>query len=56
MKLSFVPLLVAGKSVSLEARQALRENRLWDAAELIMQEYGLNCVEVGHLLNLSMCR
>lgn len=55
MKLSFVPLLLAGKSISPEAQQALRENRLEDAAELLMQEYGLSCVEASHLLDVSAC-
>jgi hypothetical protein len=55
MKLSFVPLLLAGKSISPEARRALVENRLHDAAELIMQDYGLSCVEAGQLLDISVC-
>ena len=32
MDLSLVPLLLGGQSISPEARQALRENRLDDAA------------------------
>ncbi len=43
MKFSLVPLLLTGQSISPEARQALRENRLQDAAKPIMQEYGLSC-------------
>ncbi len=43
MKFSLVPLLITGQSISPEVRQALRENRLQDAAKLIMQEYGLSC-------------
>jgi hypothetical protein len=55
MKLSFVPLLLAGKSISPEAREALVENRLQDAAQLIMQQYGLSCLEAGHLLDIPAC-
>ena len=52
---SVVPMLVTGKSISAEARQALRENRLKDAADIIMKEYGLNCDEAGQLLNIFVC-
>ena len=52
---SVIPLLLAGQSISPEARQALRENRLKDAAVILMEEYGLSCVEVTHLLDLSPC-
>jgi hypothetical protein len=55
MKFSLVPMLLTGQSISAKARQALRENRLKDAAEVIMEQYGLNCVEVTHLLDFSMC-
>ncbi|HEV8722117.1 MAG TPA: hypothetical protein VGW77_15965 [Candidatus Binatia bacterium] len=55
MKFSLVPLLLTGQSISAKARQALRENRLKDAAEIIMEQYGLSCVEVTHLLDFSMC-
>lgn len=55
MKLSFVPLLLAGKSISPEAQQALRENRLQDAAILLMQKHGLSCIEAGALLDVSAC-
>lgn len=55
MSFSVVPLLLTGKSISLEARQALRENRLEDAAVILMQQYGLNCSEAGQLLDLSVC-
>jgi hypothetical protein len=55
MKLSLVPMLVAGESISPEARRALRENRLKDAAEILMRQYDLSCVEAGDLLDVSMC-
>jgi hypothetical protein len=55
MKPSFIPLLLAGKSISSEARLALRENRLDDAAEILMEEYGLHCLEAGALLDVPAC-
>jgi hypothetical protein len=55
MKLSFVPLLLGGKTLSDEARKALREDRREDAAALLMQQYDLDCHEAGALLDLSIC-
>jgi hypothetical protein len=55
MKFSLVPLLLTGQSISADARQALRENRLKDAAAILMQEYGLTCAEAGDLLNVTQC-
>ena len=55
MKFSLVPLLLTGQSISSEARQALRENRLKDAAEILMEQYGLNCAEAGDLVDISAC-
>lgn len=55
MKLSLVPLLLTGQSISSEARQALRENRLKDAAEILMEQYGLSCAEAGDLLDVAAC-
>ena len=52
---SVIPLLLAGQIISAEARQALRENRLEDAAVILMEEYGLSCVEAGNLLNITVC-
>jgi len=52
---SVIPLLLAGQSISPEARQALRDNRLKDAAVILMEEYGLSCVEAGDLLNITAC-
>jgi hypothetical protein len=48
-------MLLTGQSISVEARQALRENRLKDAAEILMAKYGLSCVEAGNLLNITAC-
>ena len=53
---SLIPLLLTGQSISPEARQALRENRLKDAAVILMEEYGLSCVEVTHLLDIPPCK
>jgi hypothetical protein len=53
---SVIPLLLAGQSISPEARQALRENRLKDAAVILMEEYGLSCVEASDLLGISACQ
>jgi hypothetical protein len=55
MKFSLVPMLLTGQSISSEARQALRENRLRDAAEILMEQYGLSCVEAGDLVDASVC-
>jgi len=55
MKFSLAPLLIAGQSISAKARQALLENRLKDAATVLMQEYGLTCAEAGDLLNVAQC-
>jgi hypothetical protein len=55
MSLSLVPMLVAGQSISPEAREALHENRLEDAAELFIQQYGLTCAEASDLLDISVC-
>ncbi len=55
MSFSIVRLLLAGESISPEARQALCENRLKDAAALLMQQYGLNCLEASQLLDLPAC-
>ena len=56
MNFSLIPLLLTGQSISPDARQALRENRLKDAAVIIMEEYGLSCVEVTHLLDIPPCK
>jgi hypothetical protein len=55
MKFSIVPLLIGGESISAEVKRALRENRLRDAAKLIMQEYGLSCPEASQLLDVAAC-
>jgi hypothetical protein len=52
---SLLPLLLHGQSISLETRRALRENRVKDAAAILMKDYGLSCVEAGDLLNVSAC-
>jgi hypothetical protein len=55
MKFSLVPLLLSGESISPEARDALRENRLKDAARILMRDYGLTCAEAGDLLAVERC-
>jgi len=55
MNLSVVPLLLTEDEIPAEARQALAENRLLDAAELLMHKYGLSCIEASHLLDISAC-
>ena len=55
MKLSFVPLLLGGKMLSPETRNALNEDRRQDAAALLMREYDLDCREAGELVDVSMC-
>jgi hypothetical protein len=54
MKLSVASLL-AEADIPAEAGRALVDNRLEDAAELLMQEYGLSCVEAGYFLNIFAC-
>jgi hypothetical protein len=55
MEFSIVPLLITGQSISPEVKQALRENRLQDAAKLIVRQYGLSRVEAGQLLDVPAC-
>ena len=55
-KLSLVPLLIEEPGIAPEAREALAQNRLQDAAELLMRKYGLSCVEAGQLLDVAACR
>jgi hypothetical protein len=52
---SLLPLLLHGQSISSETRLALRENRIKDAAAILMKDYGLSCDEAGDLLNVSAC-
>jgi hypothetical protein len=55
MKFSLVPLLLVNQDISAEARKALVENRLKDAAVILMEQNGLSCVEAGQLLDVSAC-
>src|SRR5712692_4810420 len=54
-RFSLVPLLLADGEISTEARRALLENRLEDAAQALIQEDGLSCIEAGDLLDVSAC-
>ncbi len=55
MKLSLMPLLLNGQSLSPETKAALREDRRRDAAALLMQQYDLDCREAGELVDVSLC-
>jgi hypothetical protein len=55
MKFSFIPLLLTGKTISPGVRQALHENRVKDAAAMLVREYGLTCIEAGDLLDIAAC-
>jgi hypothetical protein len=52
---SIVPLLLFNRDISAEARRALVESRLRDAAEMLVREHGLSCVEAGDLLGVAAC-
>ena len=52
---SMVPLLLAEGEIPAQAREALLEGWRQDAAGVLMQEYGLSCVEAGHLLEVAAC-
>lgn len=54
-RFSVVPLLLADEEISTEAHRALLENRLEDAAQVLIQEHGLSCIEAGDLLDVSAC-
>lgn len=55
MSFSVLPLLLVNRDISAEARRALVENRLQDAAQLLMRQYALSCLEVSHLVDISVC-
>jgi hypothetical protein len=52
---SIVPLLLFNRDISAEVRRALVESRLRDAAEMLMREHGLSCIEAGDLLGVGAC-
>jgi hypothetical protein len=54
-RFSVVPLLLGNGDISAETQRALVENRLQDAAQLLMQDHGLSCIEAGHLLDVRAC-
>jgi hypothetical protein len=53
---SVVPLLLAEEQIPAEVRRALLEGRRQDAAEVLMQKYGLSCVEASDLLDVLACK
>ena len=55
MSLTFIPMLLAGESISRQTKQALLENRIEDAANLLMKDNGLSCLEIRDLLNIPTC-
>jgi hypothetical protein len=55
MEFSLVPLLLGNRDISIEAKKALAENRLQDAAAILIEQNGLSCVEAGQLLNVAAC-
>ena len=52
---SIVPLLLFNRDISAEARRALVESRLRDAADMLMRDHGLSCIEAGDLLGVGAC-
>ncbi len=54
-RFSIVPLLLFNRDISAEVRRALVERRLRDAAEMLMREHGLSCIEAGDLLGVAAC-
>ncbi len=52
---SLLPLLLDSQNISFAVWRALRENRVNDAAVILLQDYGLSCVEAGDLLNVTAC-
>ena len=50
---SLVPLLLAETDLPAETRRALSEGRRREAAELLMQTYGLSCSDAGELAGTS---
>jgi hypothetical protein len=54
-RFSVVPLLLGNRDISPETQRALIDNRLQDAAQLLMQDHGLSCIEAGHLLDVRAC-
>ena len=52
---SVVPLLRAEGEIPAEVRQALLAGRRQDAAEMLMQKYGLSCDEASDLLDVFAC-
>jgi hypothetical protein len=52
---SVLPLLHAEGELPAEVRQALLAGRSRDAAEMLIQQYGLNCDEASDLLDVFAC-
>jgi len=52
---SVVPLLLAEGQIPAEVRQALLAGHRQDAAQMLMQQYGLSCNEASDLLDFFAC-
>ena len=52
---SVVPLLLAEGQIPAEVRQALLAGHRQDAAQMLMQQYGLSCDEASDLLDVFAC-
>ena len=50
-----MPLLSAEGELPAEVREALLAGRRQNAAEMLMQQYGLNCDEASDLLDVFAC-
>ena len=53
---SAAPLLLADGEIPAEVRQALLAGRRQEAAEMLMQQYGLSCDEASDLLDVFACK
>ena len=53
---SAAPLLLAEGEIPAEVREALLAGRRHEAAEMLMQQYGLNCDEASDLLDVFACK
>ncbi len=54
MPFSVAPLLLVEEEISPEVKRALGENRLREAAQLLMREYGLSRADAAALLDMDI--
>jgi len=55
MRVSIVPLLLAEDDIPHAVKEALLQERMQDAADLLIQKFGLSCIEASDLLDVSVC-